>query len=392
MEINNNRLTVIPNNAFYNLSAFNASDVQIMLDNNHIYNIELDAFSGVEQVLTFLNLNNNNLTHLPLALKKLSSLHTMYILGNPLLSLDASVLASLSNKLNIFRISIEKVASFPNELRYLTALSKLRMYNITVPMLHSAVFHGFENTLTFLEMSFTSFESIPSAFCRLKSLKTFLCEYSPNLSNYDLSIFDECSHPMTTVTGLSLMHNKLTTMPKLDAVFPKLEYLYLNGNALHYIADSSLTGLTSLVAFDISYNAFTHIPFAVNEATSLQYLNVEHNKIETVEEMDLMRLHNLTHIYLMGNPIVYVSPHAFLHNPWLSAVFLENTTLGHIPLAVIGLGHFSQINLSGKPIECSCNAMSNLKSWNVSEVEIRAKCNSGNSVKTYLTSELPKCP
>ena len=263
-------MTTIPAYAFRNLSTVNASYIYIFLANNHIFNIELHAFSGVENPLTYLHLDNNNLTHLPLALEELSSLNTLYLLGNPLVNLDVTVFANISNKLNAFSISVDRFARFPNTLRYVTALSALTVHKVNLPNLHSTVFHSFENTLTYLDMSFANFESIPAAVCRPRSLQTFISNFSPNLGKYNSSIFDECTHRLTTVTSLKLQYDQLTTIPKLINIFPKLETLYLTGNALHYIESSSLAGLTSLTTLDIGSNRFTRIPFAVNKAVNLR--------------------------------------------------------------------------------------------------------------------------
>ena len=104
----------------------------------------------------------------------------------------------------MFVVSVDRFTNFPNELQSLSSLSTLGIDDITFPMFNSTVFHSFENSLKSLDMSRASFERIPSAVCRLKSLKLFTSDYSPNLSRYNGSIFDECNNTMTNVTFLSL--------------------------------------------------------------------------------------------------------------------------------------------------------------------------------------------
>ena len=300
--------------------------------------------------------------------------------------------ANISSSLINFRISIDRLTSFSNELHLLTTLSQLTIYGITFPMLDSTVFHSFENSLTSLEMSHANFERIPAAVCRLKYLKSFRSDSSPNLGRYNGSIFDACNHTMTTVTSLTLRFDQLTTIPKLVHIFPSLQSLGLYGNNLHFVESSSLAGLNSLTELNLGANHLTRIPFAVSMTHSLHYLFVQINQIDTVEESDLSRLQNLTYLYLSNNPLVYVAPFAFTHNPLLNNIYMQSTNIGYVPGALLGLDNLRYVQLSGKPIVCSCHDMVYLKSWNVTSINIDATCSSGKAVKTYLASDLPKCP
>ena len=386
-----NQLTSIPAYAFQNLSSINASSITIYLYSNYINNIELHAFSGIENAVTNLDLRYNNLTHLPQALEELSSLNGLYLLDNPLVSLDSTIIASIGRTLNTLWISAGNFSRFPTQMNGLTKLSSLTINYIQLPLLHSTVFHSFENSLTSLVMSYANFESIPATVCRLKSLNSFMSNYSPNLSKYNASIFDECTHRMTTVTSLTLRYNQLTVFPKLATVFPNLQTLDLGNNLLHLIESTHLMGLSALTTLHINNNQFNGIPSAINRARSLHTLYINNNQIDTVEDFDLQLLHKLTHIELNGNPLVYLSPLAFTHAPLLTSVNLDNTKLGHIPRAILGLKRMQYLYLRYWPIECSCNAMSYLKTWNVSAINIYASCSSGQPVETFLTTELPKC-
>ena len=259
-------------------------------------------------------------------------------------------------------------------------------------MLDSTVFHSFENSLTSLEMSQADFESVPAAVCRLKFLKSFTSNFSPNLGRHSSLIFDKCNHTITSISSLSLQFDHLTTIPKLAHIFPSLQSLNLYGNYLYFSDNSSLAGLTSLTHIYLGYNHLTRIPFAINKAFNLRELWIEHNEIDTIETLDLSNLHNLTTLNVRGNPIVHLSPLAFAHNPLLNHINLRFTNLKHVPRALIGLNNLRTVYLNGISIECSCHAMDYLKSWNVTSVNIDAYCSSGGSLKTYLTADLPKCP
>ena len=342
--------------------------------------------------MTKLDLHQNNLTHLPLALAELSSLQNINLLRNRIVKLDAQILANISSSLNNFHISVDRFSSFPNELRVITTLSELTINGITFPMLNSTVFHNFEHSLVSLEMSHSSSERIPAAVCRLKSLKSFTSNHSPNLSRYHSSIFDACTHAMTNVTSLRLQYYPLTSVPMLVHIFPKLEKLYFAFNDLRFFKNNTLAGLTSLTLLDLDHNKLTLIPFAINMAVDLRDLGVRNNQIFTVEDGELSRLHNLTTLYLDGNPIVHMSPFASTHNVLLNDISMFHTNIGHVPRAPLGLTHLHNVHYSGKDIECSCRDMHYLKSWNVTSINIDAFCSSGKALWDYLTLDLPKCP
>ena len=346
-------------------------------------------------------MENNNITHLPRALTELSSLHLLDILRNPLVKLDASVLASFGSSLEYLFIPVNRLSTLSNELHFLTVLSQLTTHGISSPKLDSTVFQGFENSLTSLDMSYAYFERIPTAVCTLKSLKSFTSNHSPNLGTYNSSIFGECNHTMTSVTSLSLQYDQLVTIPKLGRIFPRLDILRLQNNVLHFIENSSLVGMTSLTELNLGNNNLTRIPFAVNSAINLHRLHVDNNQIATVGNFDLSRLYNLTLLNLMGNPIVHISPFAFTHNALLNDIDISYTNIVQVPRALLGLKHLRNVyidNTYSKAIECSCQAMDYLKSWNVTSIKFNhVTCSSGFSVKayhlkSYLIADLPKCP
>ena len=388
---NQYQLTTVPAYAFKSLSAVNATSIIINLQTNRISNIDIRAFSGVEHLVTELHLENNNFTHIPLAIKYLSSLHALKIEANPLVNLNEAVLANVGSTLTDFTFSAVRFASFPDELHYLTALIKMGIGGINVPMINSSIFDGFKNTLSYLGIGSANLESIPSAVCRLTSLQKLNYRHSAMLGKNSSAIFDECSHEMPTVTSISLASDNLTTLPKF-ATFPNLKYLDLFMNAILFIESNTFVGLTSLVHIDLNYNHLTRIPFAINKATNLHRLIVGHNQIGTIEDFDLSGLHNLTSVFLHSNPLVYISPFAFQHTPLLSSIYMDSTNLGHVPQALLGLTNLHNVGLKGNQLTCSCQAMGYLKSWNITSVNIDATCNSGKSIKTYLTSNLLNCP
>ena len=343
--------------------------------------------------MTYLNLEHIKLTYLPTALGKLSSLNYLLLLDNPLTSLDAIIFVSMSSKLRTLSITTLKFNSFPYELHVLKALKSLKIHNITFPDWNSTMFQIFETSLTDLDMSYANFTSIPSAVCDLHYLKTLTVSHSPTLGTSNVPLFDKCSGKLTFTTKLVLQYDELTTLslPSFSILFPALKTLHLDYNSLNFIKRSAFTGLLHLTALHISNNQLTRIPFTVNMARNLNTLNLKANQIRIVEDCDLSYPRNLTMLILWNNPLFAISQNALRNIPSLYEINLYNTLLNEVPPALLRLRHLGTVYESGLPIDCSCQSMSYLKTWNVQSVHLYATCSSGESVKRFLTSNLTKC-
>ena len=117
----------------------------------------------------------------------------------------------------------------------------------------------------------------------------------------------------------------------------------------------------------------THLLFLVEipaafKKLSLESLHISNNKISALTDTDLAQLPNFRWIDLNGNPLAHVSPNAFKNNPRLFHINFDHTNLDHIPRAVLPLANLRSCLLFGAPIICSCDEMSYLRSWNVSDI------------------------
>ena len=106
MYLNSNHLTFIPANAFKKLSTIETASIEIELEDNLISSINDNAFSGIENKLSSLNLASNNLMYLPRALTKLASLQHLNLLHNSFVDINESVITHLSSFIEVFKISI----------------------------------------------------------------------------------------------------------------------------------------------------------------------------------------------------------------------------------------------------------------------------------------------
>ena len=394
--MSDNMLTTVPAFVFENLSALNATNISISLLVNQIANIDTHAFSGIANIVTAIDLSNNALTHLPLALTELSSLQTLSVSANPIVSLDSRVLSKLSKTLQKFDIYMDKFSQFPTELQMLTAIKSLTIANtfFPFPVSDTSIFQGFENTITTLKLTAATVDRIPAAFCRLTSLHTFILSLPNGLSKNSSTIFDACNHSMPNVTSLTLTYGDLTTLPELAAIFPNLEHLDIHDNRFQVIESRSVAGLHALTFLDISNNFFTRIPSNIAKVANLRTLHAGNNQIDRVGDFDLSSLHNLTKLSLNENPLINISSGAFANNPLLTDIDISRAHLRRIPEALITLKHLRNVHISG--MSCSCYAMHYLKSWNITSMNVDAGfcmwSSTGQTVESFLKNDLPKCP
>ena len=392
-----NQLSVIPSHAFSNLSGINATDIEMGLYHNHIYQIDTSAFYGIEIAVTVLNLESNNLSHLPKALADLRVISLLKLKHNPLINLDVMVMAKLGESLNTFEFSLNRFASFPYELQYLKTLQILTMDNIPFKTLPPNGFRAFESTLIWLELSHSQLETVPASFCHLPNLQWFEFNFNENLYINGTLLFDNCHHNiLSNLRLLSLKGNNLTSLPNLSGIFPNLRKLVLTDNKLNQISTISLPD--NLIILELKDNLFHTIPLAINKLSALTELHISGNNITAVNDNDLKGLRNLTAIHLDNTLISYVSPNAFAHNPKLVSLSFDYTKLDRVPDSLLALSKLTWLHLPNYRINCTCNEMSYLHKWNPSSIHILGECrpssrpNHFKTLSQFIKHDLQQCP
>ncbi|XP_060607813.1 leucine-rich repeats and immunoglobulin-like domains protein 3 [Ruditapes philippinarum] len=393
--LHSNHLTTIPNYAFKNLSAVNATNIDFYLDNNKISSIDRYAFNGVENVTKSLSMQNNNLTSIPAAVYNLPVLKELYIPGNPIKSLGVSTQSEMGNTLEVLNIDLKEFTSWPNELGFLRVLKSLTLYNINVQHINSEAFRGFEKSLHTLDIEHVPYlDKIPNAICQLSNLQTLTLNYFAKLNENTTSIFDHCNSKLNKVTSLNLRYNHLTKFPDVFHIFPAITYLFLESNALDIIESEKVPITNVLSQIQLNSNEFKRIPYALNRMKNLVYIYMESNHITSIEYHDLSALTKLQTLDLTNNPIKYISTNAFRNNPALRYLHLYGTNLQTIPAAVMYLQQLYNFDIrTAVPISCTCE-MSYLKNWNASSVRnFYGNCAySGIKLQTFIMTSLQHCP
>ena len=261
-----NSLRTVPDNRFNSLRLTGARTLNIYLYNNQIYTIANNAFAGVENLVHELDLENNRLSALPAAIGKLKNLQVLYIQGNQLRTMDASVLQNIGNTLTDLRFSAEYLNQWTSSnLHLLNVLSKLQVDKIPYQTLANDSFKGLEDTLNTLVIYDSNLESVPGAICSLAALQSIDLSRNPNLlSTLPGGSSIACARPMSNVQTARFTNNNLTHLnTDMFNIFPNASTITVSGNAeLYYIPSEPLINTTHANPTDLNLdkNNFASVP------------------------------------------------------------------------------------------------------------------------------------
>lgn len=382
-----NSITQITANSFHQL--VNVTDVRISLQNNEVTIIDNDAFAGIAQVTTYLDLERNNLMIIPEAFGKLTNLQYLYLRQNPLISLATPALPSLSRTLRMFTISMDHFSDWPPEFQYFQRLSQLYVDGYQQTHFPLDAFSGLlQDSLIELELSWTKLDRIPQAVCHLRNLQSLRYISNPRTT---YPMFESCSRDMTSLKTLVLRNNTLDYFPELFESFVNLTAVDLSENNIRTIDSKNIPHGLPLQSLFLYKNKIPRIPSAINRFEKLQYLNLHHNDITSIEDTDLHDLPNLRFLYMQKNPLEYVLDNAFKIQSSFTDLYFSFTNLDKIPKAIAHLTEVHLLDFRGTPIDCSCD-MSYLKDSTVTFDTLLGTCmGTGENLTYYLESYLPLC-
>ncbi|KAL6479832.1 hypothetical protein MHYP_G00108650 [Metynnis hypsauchen] len=154
------------------------------------------------------------------------------------------------------------------------------------------------------------------------------------------------------LTRLYLSHNRISSlMPGVFQDLHKLEWLILEHNKIHRISSLTFSGLRSLVLLVLLNNALTKLDDVCLEMPRLNWLDMEGNQIEVVENMTFWSCSMLTVLDLSSNRIKTIPPNLF-----------------------VNLGDLLQLNISYNPIQDlqmdHFDKLHKLKSLSIEGIEI----------------------
>ncbi|XP_052811520.1 carboxypeptidase N subunit 2-like isoform X2 [Mya arenaria] len=392
IDLQGNYITTIGPNAFCNLILSTLTTVYMQLYLNHMNSMSSSAFNCIGANIFRLNMDVNNFSVLPQALKSLVNLAELDIDTNPLTSLDSAVMSVIGRTLKTLHVDLSYFTTWPHEFRLLRTLNTLSISHIRFPKLSTDAFHGMESTLRTLTIADSRLERMPIAICHIQNLRS-LTFTSNHYLNLNTTVFDPCNKRFNYITTLDISGNELRNFPDIFHIFPEITILNLQENKLGYIDGDLIPANNRLQSLYLSFNNFSRIPDVVNKLHSLTRLEMQYNHIGAIYDTDLQNLTALTRLVLFNNGLQSISSHAFRNNPKLNYLDLDDNLLHTISSSITTLHSLSTLYLRNNHIECTCD-LSHLKSWNVTSINsFTGNCDSSTeTLKHFLANALPGCP
>ncbi len=164
------------------------------------------------------------------------------------------------------------------------------------------------HSLTMLDLSFNSFDSLPPVVCQLVNLQKLfannnnISELPVDLPNLTLLEELHLHHNQMTalpvsvcgvvsLTTLNLENNDITAVPSEISKLSVLRLLYLRSNELQFLPDS-IQELSRLEELHLTCNALERLPNHLEGLSSLKQLHLAHNKLRSLP-MSITYLQNL---------------------------------------------------------------------------------------------------
>lgn len=263
--VNNSTVNVLKDKVLVNLKVHN-----LQLSGCKIKTVSPDAFKGQEQHLRNLNLQDNDLTQIPVdSLRPLRSLTLLDLSHNRITTIPAGAFETLSK---------------------LTTL-KLSDNNVT---LQDGALRGLEDSLKNLNLKGTRLKNIPKAIRGLKTL-AFLDLSQNSLKELPSEDGIQSFEGLDSLTALNLERNLIQSLGEnaFFGVRNTLSSLSLLNNLLADFPTAALSSLSELRVLDIGFNLLTELPtdaFKGNPLITL--LALDGNPLTTIPFEALSHLNN----------------------------------------------------------------------------------------------------
>ncbi|XP_060065504.1 uncharacterized protein LOC132545850 [Ylistrum balloti] len=401
LTITNSRGLVIHNNTFQDLTVNRLTISHSRLRNS---DFEENAFGGL--TVNDLDLNNNHLATIPIAVRHLTYLKGLDVSGNGIPGFDdpeqIETMSQIGDSLLRFSFgSRDDIASWPTSLKHFPRLEELNCTGGDFSLMSIDSFYGYENSLKKLSIKDTLLYSVPLAFGRLKYLTELSLNQNHLIGDFGMNV-PITDKFLTHLSKISLDDDNITTFPDILGKFRNLKEISMDGNNLKFVSEVSAKAIQKITHLSLRNSGITRIPGTLQYINSLESIDLSNNGIHTIERKDLQELVNLKELKMNDNPIVYLSDNAFTKSANIDLVELRNTSLTKIPCGVKVLklsNHDLTLDFRDNVIECTC-ALRWLYNWRTGgtselnhKLNILGECVTiQSSLQEYMENTLPDCP
>lgn len=320
---------------------------------NNIVHISSKAFTGLENILTTLDLSHNKLIEFPFAaLRNINNLQWLNVYGNQIDSIHSFKWSQLNSKsvLHSLFLGSNHITNIPEGA--FVRLSNLNLLDVEGNLINDVGIHPFPSTLTSLSMSNNILKKVPlHAIYSLKNLRYLylsgnLIQKLPSpfhlhvkrlekleISNNVLSDLPESVfNGSFTIKELHLEFNFLRTLSARSFKNIKVERLFVANNRINAIHSDAFVGIEkTLLTLDLSFNLIELFPSAINDLKSLIYLSLKSNILKNMDKGDLHGCRSSLEVLdLSGNMFTNVPRHTLKHLSKLIRLSLQDNKIEKI--------------------------------------------------------------
>lgn len=318
-----NFITYVPANALSNMNT-----VHLVFSNNHIVEVDVNAFATLENSLEYLDFERNFLTTIPSAIYSLNKLRYLYLTSNAISSVDA-----LPATLKVLSLSSNNFSRIPIEvLINCTELSYLNMGYNKITNIDANTFDGWGSELQTLLLRNNKISDLPyGAFNGLDSIKEISLSFN-DIHYVHPMVFENVSKSLK-ILELSFSIYSEDYPQEAIAYLNELMWLGLDNNNLKLIPDNSLSTLFELTYINLSFNRLTLIPirlFMAEVHRNLLEIDLSYNAIEKISSQTFSGLELVQLINLSSNKIKCMEKSSFHNLPYLTYVDLSYNQLRNL--------------------------------------------------------------
>lgn len=281
----------------------NGSVTTLSFANSRLTSIGENVFDAPAVRLHTLNLHNAELTTLPRAVGKVSSLRHLDLEANKIREIFAYTFFG------------------PSKLSY------INLKGNQLDSLAENAFLGLENNLRELNLMDNQFQSFPlSAVKILKKLQSLNMAGNllENVTFESFSRLDSLKH-------LDLSKNQFSFLAKdTFESLPNLQRVSLSGNRIKVIEAGVFDGLHDLETLDLSQNSLSELPRDIFLRTSrLLRVDLSHNRLRGIKHV-FVDLYALEEVFLNDNLLLSLTNTWFSNTPNLKVIHLEGNVISEI--------------------------------------------------------------
>lgn len=336
-------------------------EVTVDLENMHLAQIPADATSRERaRMVTRLLLSSNNLTFLGKGFSNFSNLTALIACVNSFVKLPSELAACTTltelnlsenqisqippesplatlHRLEVLRLSLNKVASLPEDICNLSSLRELHLSANRLLTLPSSIQRLVD--LEVLDLSSNAIIEIPSIHNFLKLRRLYL-------SSNRLTVLPSIER-LTNLHDLDIESNQITSMPTMAKSHPFLTNLNVAFNKLGHI--EGLSGCLRLEHLNASGNRLEEIPPEAVYVLGLKSLRLASNRIKQVKPQLIvwegLRTLDLSHNQLSLLPVEVTLLTALI------SLNLSNNALTALPPEIVACKLLARVDLEANPLD-----------------------------------------